>query len=71
MLNLPSSEPDDLPFKESPLAEENRKLKRYISELEHDLFFLYVFLAANDSCDDACEFLESHGETRVPFRSQF
>jgi len=71
MVNKSAFDPDDLPFKESPLAEENRKLKRYISELEHDIFFLYVFLTANDSCDDACEFLERHEETRVPLRSQF
>jgi len=71
MVNKPSFDSDDLPFKESPLAEENRKLQRYICELEHDIFFLYVFLTSNDSCDDALEFLESHAETPMPFRSRY
>jgi len=71
MLNIPTCDPGDELFRESPLSEENLKLRQYIGKLEHDMFFLYVYLTANDCCDEACEFLECHEETRVPFRSQF
>ena len=66
--NYHSYECEDLPFEETPLSEENRKLKYYIGKLEHDLFFLYVFLTAQDDCEEACAYLQSHEEDPLPFR---
>ena len=61
---------DELPFREPPLAEENRKLRFLIGRLEHDLFFLYVFLTAQDECEEACAYLEAHEEDLIPFGTQ-
>ena len=60
---------DDLPFRESPLAEENRNLRSLIGKMEHDLFFLYVFLTAQEECEEACAYLDAHAEDSVPFRT--
>lgn len=57
---------NDLPFPEYDEKEDVASLKRYISKLEHDLFFLYVFLTANEDCETACEYLAEHAEDHSP-----
>ena len=50
-------------------SEEVRKLKYAVNKMEHDLFFLYVFLTSEGICDDALGYLENHSDDPVPFRT--
>jgi len=60
---------EQLPFQESREAKECRMLRQYIGKLEHDLFFLYVFLSSNDLCSEAADFLSDREEDPSPICS--
>lgn len=57
----------DLPFDESKPCDRERRLSAYVSHLEHQIFFLFVFLASEELSSEACEFLESHDDDPMPF----
>jgi len=59
------------PFQESDDAKECRMLRRYIRKLEHDLFFLYVFLSSNNQCSEAAEFLSDREDDPSPISSAY
>jgi len=64
-----NSDRDYLPFPEECCkGEDNRDTQNYIAKLEHRLFYLYVYLASQEICDEACDFLEKHEDDPIPFR---
>ena len=67
---LPCNDPfaEDLPFPENRRPEESVRLKLYTDRLEHDIFYLYVFLTSEGLDSEACEFLDSHEDDDIPFR---
>ena len=66
MLNHSNSHCHDLPFPVQNDDDRERRLSCYASRLEHDIFFLYVFLASEDLSSEACEFLKSHADDPIP-----
>lgn len=59
----------ELPFEYE--SDEIRKLKYAINRMEHELFFLYVFLTSENMLDEACEYLEDHCDNSIPFKTFF
>lgn len=57
----------ELPFDETVESKKIRKMQYRINRMEHDLFFLYVFLTSEGICDEACEYLENHSDDSIPF----
>jgi len=61
----------EFPFNDSIESEKYRKMHLHLRRMEHDLFFLYVFLTSEGICDEACEYLQNHSEDPIPFHSIF
>ena len=47
--------------------EELDTLKKCNSSLQHDIFYLWVFLTSEELLDNAVEFLEEHASDGIPF----
>ena len=66
---------EELPFTDSSEknndvfleAEEAFNLRHKCKTLEHDLFYLWVFLCSQELTEDAYDFLEEHHNDCVPF----
>jgi len=59
---------EELPFFTNREYEEIQRMRCNYGKMEHDLFFLYVFITSEGLCNEACEFLEDHFDDSVPFR---
>lgn len=81
-MNRPDNDGDFLPKEEGemsfrtnipvplfPEKTEAQCLYAQLSDLRHDLFYLWVFLCAEDMLNSAISFLEDHEEDPVPFRT--
>ena len=56
----------ELPFNYE--SNEIHRLHNAINRMEHELFFLYVFLTSEGICEEACTYLEDHQDDPVPFK---
>lgn len=59
----------NIPVPLFPEKTEAQCLYAQLSDLRHDLFYLWVFLCAEDMLNSAISFLEDHEEDPVPFRT--
>ena len=59
--------PFDGPEVQSIRKEELNALKKSNDRMQHDIFYLWVFLTSEDMLDRAVEYLEDHISDDIPF----